>query len=741
MTLFNNIVDAQDSSSVSPCLSTISSWFTSKDVSPIDARSMAVTLLDYVKSERVDKVPRVPHVEFNSNNTYTFNVNGVGDQPVKPSMHQFMTPLMPEGYNPTMETFNFRVGIKERIVRLVEENKTKEPLPPRYKGIEDAFIMRFLNGRTFTPLEVEDVLLRQNTAKKLAKMSRADQRLATGHATAFSKRQCEGKIAPSRVITESDQGLKRDFQRYVYPLQDYMAEHLWYMFKTPRILSERMEEMVRDCGHVIAADLSKCDGRHSYDIKRLIQKLYARAFNGDEIVLELFQKTFDRWVWYTDPITGESDSFWSGPALGSGSPDTSLENSFFNVFFFFCSLVELGYSYDRAWGVVNKHAGVGGDDSAFGIPSSISTNTSKTIMKNLVRSAKYYGQVSEAELAPRGTPFKFLARWWNPWFGDLSSMCDLPRSIGKLHMTADRQCDPLTKLKEKAMSVYVTDRNSPFIGEWAKGVLAALSNPEIKLENPESYWAGFGEAEGFISEFSDWMQEIAIDSLVNMDCEILREHIVKCMSDPRKLLKFPVCIPARPLEVCSPAIMNDQYLPKTGGNDKDVPATKTESAKNGQSNSPSSSDTTTKSKPSAKPTSTTTKASTKPASSLGTGVANGTPKRSAELPKPAECGAPTSGTKTVTSSKPPKRVRPDKKERQGRTSGNAGERAGLRKKGDDDKRGDTATESRSADDKVASAVNTSGPAKPDATDEPVVIPPTAQPEGELVNQTPSMAQS
>ena len=163
---------------------------------------------------------------------------------------------------------------------------------------------------------------------------------------------------------------------------------------------------------------------------------------------------------------------------------TSCLNTFANALICYIALRESGLDHLQAVDVLDNESLFGGDDGA----SSVDGNTLEKVCKVL-------GMVLErCHVSPDSLqPVTFLSRHYSPqvWEGRPDNAADLTRQLSKLHLTTnvDPSLDTHTKALEKAMSIYYTDRNTPFLGEWANAVidLPTSSRNKIKTKHMSYY--------------------------------------------------------------------------------------------------------------------------------------------------------------------------------------------------------------------------------------------------------------
>jgi len=132
------------------------------------------------------------------------------------------------------------------------------------------------------------------------------------------------------------------------------------------------------------------------------------------------------------------------------------------------------------------------------------------VVNCLKSTSKNFEQKIKVQVVKRGTPFSFLARFWFCWDGSLNSICDIARQLSKFHLT---RCLPdnvtaYQKLREKAMSLYLTDCETPIVGEFVTTVLDWLNRNghHNGVEGLTSWWGAYSLEQQFPNEPEEWMQ-------------------------------------------------------------------------------------------------------------------------------------------------------------------------------------------------------------------------------------------
>ena len=180
----------------------------------------------------------------------------------------------------------------------------------------------------------------------------------------------------------------------------------------------------------------------------------------------------------------------------------------------------------------------GGDDS---LPIDIDAEAHK-------RAAAAWGQQLEISVVERGQfGVNFLSRYYSPevWYGSTNSCCDIMRQLPKFHLTVSlNDVTPVEKLIEKARSFYLTDAETPVIGELVTAVIKLFG------KCPEYGWAGaktyqmerFGSHCPIDVQYpnvrEDWMFEFFFTQNPAADIKTFKEYLDSC----RTMTDF-LCVP------------------------------------------------------------------------------------------------------------------------------------------------------------------------------------------------------
>jgi hypothetical protein len=144
-------------------------------------------------------------------------------------------------------------------------------------------------------------------------------------------------------------------------------------------------------------------------------------------------------------------------------------------------------------------------------------------VEHMVKAASMVGQVITVEPVKRGDPgITMLSRQYGPgvWFGDMNSCCDIPRTLSKFHTTVHlgNGMTPVQKLMDKAYSLFLTDRETPVIGEFVSKVVSLMDISSFKFDNVgKSWWARYEVTVQFPNRQADWMDEYVQRVMPNFD--------------------------------------------------------------------------------------------------------------------------------------------------------------------------------------------------------------------------------
>jgi hypothetical protein len=247
----------------------------------------------------------------------------------------------------------------------------------------------------------------------------------------------------------------------------------------------------------------------------------------------------------------------TGTAQGSGVPDTADFNSLLNAFGAFVALrrtcnVHTGefYTPEEAY---NKLGVYGGDD---GFTADIDPHVYERAIADI-------GQSLTAEVVSRGeSGVKFLSRVYSPevWFGCADSVCDVPRQLSKLHVTVHLppNVTPVMKLVEKARALFLSDKNTPYVGEFVSRVVE-MAGALPSTDNLGIWNAEIAPEVHYPNEKGDWMIAYINEAMPSQAYFLFLEFLksAKTVSD---LLLPPLLVEPAPAKSEVPVVVDGDVV-------------------------------------------------------------------------------------------------------------------------------------------------------------------------------------
>lgn len=484
-------------------------------------------------------------VEF-ANQSYTCNVEAYGDGDEGAGlMMPFMSPLDNRGYTPRKGPYTDKWGVQSRVLNLIEKNcKLGAPRPELTMYMHE-FTRGFM--KTLYPTEIQTVYDNQTRPSQKMLIYRAGKAGAfIRSVTAFTKAECYGGIKDPRIITQFDGTVKIEYATYAMALAEYIKEFPWYGFKRPVEIAQAVADATAGAAYVIETDFSRFDGHVTQLIRKHVDlPILMHCFpHNREAVFSAYKQHHDNTV-----RIGEF-KFQSGATQSSGSADTSVMNTLRNRAIIYCAWRHAGLSHEEAFEAPGMH---GGDDGLVVIPRRL-VGMLQTFLDSLESVCRAFGMQIESVVRKRGTPFTFLARYFNAWDGDLQSMCDVQRQMKKLHMTVGTPQNPRELLRQKAEAFLLTDANTPIIGDFCQYVRKTIPAPrKIGQCVDVNWWAQYAPKDQFPNEYVSWMDEVIVETYPEFDMATMRRgfeeshdplHFPQCVADPveQPATKTPVAM-------------------------------------------------------------------------------------------------------------------------------------------------------------------------------------------------------
>ncbi len=536
---------------------------------PPGSKDEAVVLCEYHRQATEEKPDTVYPTDYGVR-SYQFYPSTF-DAGAKHGMTAFMPPIIDECYAPDDTAGNEHRCVKGRIVDVA----SNVPATPLLNTLMDEFVeLLFPEPHVLVPADWDDVWERQDRPSQQHILEVA---AVTGDESdiikMFMKKEAYAEVKDPRPISQVPGKAKMLYSRYMYSFSEHIKKQPWYAFgKTPREIAVAVAALAAKSLSLANTDFNRFDGRVSGVFRGVEQKATMRGFRR-EYHTELFE--LQRKMFGKRGVTKHGIKYQNGWNRCSGAPETAVFNSLDNAFTDYVAkrITRIDGVYPtpkEAWAMLGLY---GGDDGL----------TPNPVESRLVKAAEMVGQKIKVEIVNRGdTGVKFLARVYGPnvWYGQLDSCCDLPRQLSKFHATPNlpEGITPWDRLLEKCRGFYLSDRNTPIIGDIARAVLHLEADINNKPHTTEAIekdaaelrqyaktirpWASMVAVDDqYPNDYHDWMKAYAEKSLPGFDMERLRSHLrrVKVPEDFTK--RMPLCMEPKRIEPAAvAAVVRDEIV-------------------------------------------------------------------------------------------------------------------------------------------------------------------------------------
>jgi hypothetical protein len=364
---------------------------------------------------------------------------------------------------------------RENDQKCVDERITKQHNPqqaysPEIEGYAREFReLLFPNGPELSPVTISQVVdsqkrptqVRNNTLAMRTLMCFWTLMLVGMDFTvkSFQKSECYSDFKPPRNISTVPAGHCLFYSQYTQSLAQHLKKFKWYAFGMhPDDVALRVHDICSRSKTKIATDFEKFDGTHSdadyaFELSILLAAFPASEHDVIRVIHKALRSKKGRTMFGVayDP---------AGSRL-SGGADTSLMNTILNVFISYCAYRRMGYSSAAAFAILGIY---GGDD---GLSPDMDTPA-------LVLTAADMGKKLKSVATLADEPTTFLGRDYPRPYASPENMADLPRQLGKLHVSTALGVTPEEALWNKAQGHLVTDATTPILGNWARAVVRIL---------------------------------------------------------------------------------------------------------------------------------------------------------------------------------------------------------------------------------------------------------------------------
>ena len=332
-----------------------------------------------------------------------------------------------------------------------------------------------------------------------------------------------------RMIVNVRGNLKMKYMQFMKALVGAGLYDLPFMGfnRTPEGLEQKMYEMHNASGPAekLASDFARFDSRKSVFASTLWGSILMKAFGPEwgPVAVQVYNRSLAMKAEYS------GGNFCTGFGMGSGSPDTSGNNSIENAGQWYHSLRVMGFTPSSAWAYTCAYCLFAGDDGYILLVTKILGMTSRRVADNFTRCGGKMGHKITSEVFAVDEPGGFLARLWAPftlgpgkldgreWSWEANSCADPDRVFKKAFGTTDKFAtvrDRRERLTLKFRSIAQNDPKTPFISEIAQAVIAAS---EAEYTHGEDETPGFEQkvlapsyvlqAGVFSNEPDLWMEE------------------------------------------------------------------------------------------------------------------------------------------------------------------------------------------------------------------------------------------
>lgn len=452
----------------------------------------------------------------------------------KPSRHPFMDPLYGGAVAPTCSRGNDEQTIAGRVTSLANEG---EPTLEVIKAMHEfADKLKDIVGELH-PVDFDEVYANQARPMQqriLEEGSMMDRDPSDG-IRPMQKKESYAEFKDPRNISPIRANAKLRYSRYIYALSHLLKLTKWYAFgKTPQEIAERVTEICMEANAAGMSDHKRMDGRVN-KVVRLFERIVMLTLFPEmyhEELVELMATQFQ--VRGLTMFLVAYLSLWSRL---SGSPETSAFNSLLSAFTVFLGYILDGMSSDEAWSRLGIY---GGDDGLTADPPA-----------RHQEAARLLGQELELQVLERYSEdgyVNFLSRYYGPyvWDGDVNSCADIRRQLVKLHLCGVKVTtsgEAFVKLREKALAFFLTDKNTPILGEWARVALRLTDTLGDVVRTKDMPWFT-RRADEDVSQFPNldagWMHRFVVHQFgEDFDYDAFLYWLARCDLQPALLLLCP----------------------------------------------------------------------------------------------------------------------------------------------------------------------------------------------------------
>jgi len=475
-------------------------------------------------------------------------------------LEPFMPALGPDCYLPQDTVGNRRVAVGTRIQKNVSSVTQIAANLEMALSVARDHIIKTIGRHALFPISEDEVRECQPTPQQQHLLDTgalvADLLDSEQPIRAFEKAEPAQKVAAPRIISPDEPAHKLLWSRYMIPFHRAMVKYFgvdgegWYApGMTPASIARRVAEVCEEQHKVTMADGDKFDSSISPVARAWELSVYMGVFNPsthDELVKGAKAS-------HCCPVVFQSVAYEQLCGRGSGFADTTVANTLWNwAKDFVAAATERLPAGLRTKEEALRRCGIYmGDDSLC-----------RYINKeHLIAVGAALGLVLEVEEVCDGEDgVNFISRYYSRFVfrGDPSSTCDVSRISSKLNVAPKMKhvtdMTPKQKLVQRMIGLFLSDRNTPLIGEYASAVVHAFGRPAAIVTDLAGYYAALPRASQFPNEnVSGWMEDFWMKRRPDLMLDLVPEFLGLCVFDPNRLLSPPRFF--RPAPVVAPPDM------------------------------------------------------------------------------------------------------------------------------------------------------------------------------------------
>jgi len=290
----------------------------------------------------------------------------------------------------------------------------------------------------------------------------------------FQKSEGYAAANSPRNITSLNAEATLVFSSFTYPFKWAILKKCpWYSPGLTPIEVERKLSTMK--GDLIATDFSRFDGSISKWLQnRIVRTNYTIAFHSPDDKDLLYRKFNE--MHFAKAKTGSG--VWYDPGYGtkSGSPFTTDGNTMINAFVNYSALRTLGLENEEAWASLGLYCG---DDGLIVDRPGLQTAL-LTVCQDL-------GLAIECIQIGDMKPIPYCGRYFIRADLECFSFCDPLRTLGKFHLTSNKNVDKTQALVNKALGYAATDRNTPILSALITRIFDLHGNISQNMLPEEEY--------------------------------------------------------------------------------------------------------------------------------------------------------------------------------------------------------------------------------------------------------------